>query len=99
MTPTVDSDSGFFLAQGVWVTNKSIVDVGVEATIGGSYAFRSTPENVEKLNASGDVVATGPKTKAYPAAINSKDTALVVAADPSSPSETYLYALPVNHKE
>lgn len=99
MTPTVDSDSGFFLAQGVWVTNKSIVDVGVEATIGGSYAFRSTPENVEKLNASGEVTATGPKTKAYPAAINSKDTALVVAADPSSPSETYLYALPVNHKE
>ena len=99
LTPTVDSDSGFFLAQGIWVTDKAMVDVGVDAKIGGSYAFRSTNENIEKLSASGDVVATGPKTKAYPADVNSKDTALVVAADPSSPSETYLYGLPANHKE
>ena len=73
--------------------------MGVDAHIGGSYTFRNASENIEKLSASGDVVATGPKTKAYPAAVNSKDTALVVAADPSSPSETYLYALPANHKE
>ena len=99
MTPEVDTDSGFFLTQGIWVTDKAIVDVGVDANIGGSYAFRNASENIKKLNASGDVVATGPKTKAYPAAINSKDTALVVAADPSSPSETYLYGLPANHKE
>lgn len=99
MTPTVDNDSGFFLAQGMWVTDEAIVDVGVDAKIGGSYAFRNTSENTEKLNSSGDVVATGPKTKAYPAAVNTEDTALVVAADPSSPSETYLYALPVNRKE
>ena len=99
MTPSVDTDSGFFLTQGIWVTDKAIVDVGVDAKIGGSYAFRNASENTEKLNASGDVVATGPKTKAYPAAVSTEDTALVVAADPSSPSETYLYGLPANHKE
>lgn len=99
MTPEVDTDSGFFLAQGIWATDEALVDVGVDAQIGGSYAFRNTSENIEKLNSSGDVVATGPKTKAYPAATNDEDTALVVAADPSSPSETYLYGLPANHKE
>lgn len=99
MTPEVDTDSGFFLAQGIWATDEALVDVGVDAQIGGSYAFRNTSENTEKLNSSGGVVATGPKTKAYPAAVNAEDTALVVAADPSSPSETYLYGLPANHKE
>lgn len=99
MTPEVDTDSGFFLAQGIWVTDEALVDVGVDAKIGEAYAFRNTSENTEKLNSSGDVVATGPKTKAYPAATNDEDTALVVAADPSSPSETYLYGLPANHKE
>lgn len=99
MTPSVDTASGFFLTQGIWVTDQAIVDVGVDANIGGSYAFRNDSENTEKLNASGDVVATGSKTKAYPAATNKQGTALVVAADPSSPSETYLYGLPANHKE
>lgn len=97
--PEVDRSSGFFLARGVWVTEKALVRVGAEANIGGGRAFRSSQKETELLDASGKTIATGTKTDAYPAAVSKDMTAVVVAADPSDPTATNVYGLPTNSKE
>ena len=97
--PEVDRSSNYFLARGVWVTDKALVHVGAEANIGGARAFRSAQKETELLDASGKTVATGTKTDAYPAAVSKKMTAVVVAADPSDPTATNVYGLPTNRKE
>jgi len=81
------------------VTDKALVPVGSEAHIGGGRAVRSSQKESELLDSRGKTVATGTKTKTYPAAVSKKVTAIVVAADPSDPAATNVYGLPTNPKE
>lgn len=97
--PEVDRSTGWFLARGIWVTDKALVSVGSEAHIGGGRAVRSSQKESELLDSRGKTVATGTKTKTYPAAVSKKVTAIVVAADPSDPAATNVYGLPTNPKE
>jgi len=97
--PEVDRSTGSFLARGIWVTNKALVQVGSEAHLGGGRAVRSSQKESELLDSKGKTVATGTKTKAYPAAVSKQNTAIVVAADPSDPAATSVYGLPTNPKE
>jgi|GEM_PF-2798413 len=97
--PEVDRSTGSFLARGIWVTNEALVQVGSEAHIGGGRAVRSSQKESELLDPKGKTVATGTKTKAYPAAVSKQNTAIVVAADPSDPAATSVYGLPTNPKE
>lgn len=97
--PEIDRSTDFFLARGIWVTDKALVQVGSEAALAGGRAVRSSQKGSKLLNSQGKTMATGPKTKAYPSAVSESVTAIVVAADPSDPAATNVYGLPKNPEE
>lgn len=92
--PKRNPSIGGFIASGMWVTAKNqLVAVGTQTELGGNEAFVTDGKGTSAVDASGKIVARGDKTKAYPAAVSGHGKGIVVASDPSDPSQASVYGL------